>query len=192
DLGPTSVVEGDGEGHPPVLLGQGRRLVHVPDDVPGHPPIASAREPDADAPLVQLVAAADEDVFVEVDEEPHLVGRAPPVLRRERVHGQPLHPELERALDGLEHRLLAPLVTFGATQPAGLGPPTVAIHHAPDVGRNAFRVDAVDHGVSSAARAASTSLFIWATSASVDSNRSSPRRRLTNRTRARSPYRSPL
>ena len=47
-----------------------------------------------------------QDRLVEVHEEPHLVARPPPVLGGEGVDGEPAQTELERALDGVEQRLL--------------------------------------------------------------------------------------
>ena len=52
DLGPAAVVEGHGEGHAPVVLGQLDRLVHAPQHPLGHPPVAAAGEADPHALLV--------------------------------------------------------------------------------------------------------------------------------------------
>ena len=79
-------------------------------------------------------------------EEAHLVERAAPVLGRERVHGHPLQPDLERALDGVEERLLARRVAVGALQAPPLRPAPVAVHDDRDVTRHARRIDALDHG----------------------------------------------
>src|SRR5207248_6781827 len=182
DLGPTAVVEGDGERHALVLLGHGEGLVHTPDDAAWQPPVAAADEADAHTAVVELLPPADEDVLVEVDKESHLVGRAPPVLGGEGVHGEPFHAQLEGALDRFEESVLTLFVALGAGQTPSLGPSPVAVHDAPDVGGDAIGIDPL-HADPSAARAASTSLFICVTSASVDSKRSSPRSRVTNRTR---------
>src|SRR4051812_26538777 len=91
DLGPAAVVEGDGQRHASVLLGQRPRLVHALDDAAGYSPVPTPDEADANAPVVELFGPADEDLLVEVDEEPDLVGRASPVLGGERVDGEPLH-----------------------------------------------------------------------------------------------------
>ena len=63
-----------------------------------------------------------EDAVVEVHEEPNLVERPAPVLRREGVHREPIEAELERALDGVEQRLLPRGVSFGALQALAASP----------------------------------------------------------------------
>ena len=78
--------------------------------------------PHPHAELVQLVAAAVDGVAVEAHQEADLVGRAAPVLGGERVRGDVLHAELERALDDVEQRVLARGVAGGAGQPARLAP----------------------------------------------------------------------
>ena len=103
----------------------------------GHPPVAPAGEPDAHAPLVELVAAPHEDRLVEAHEEADLVDRPPPVLGGEGVDREPLDAELERALDRVEQRLLAGRVALGALEAPLLRPPAVAVHHAGDVGGDA-------------------------------------------------------
>ena len=99
---------------------------------------------DAHAALVQLVTAPRQDRLVEPHEVAHLVDRPAPVLGGERVDGEPLDAELERALDGVEERLLAGGVALGALQAPLLRPPAVAVHHAPDVGGDAVRIDALE------------------------------------------------
>ena len=80
----------------------------------------AARPAHPHAPLVELIAAAVQDVAVEPHEEAHLVGRACPVLRRERVHAQVLHARLDRAGDDIEQRRLARLVALRpGSGPAG-------------------------------------------------------------------------
>ena len=91
---------------------------------------------------MQLVAAAHEQPLVEVHEEAHLVERAAPVLGRERVHGEPLEAELERALDRVEQRLLARGVPVGALEAPLLRPPAVAVHHHRHVRGDPIGVDA--------------------------------------------------
>src|SRR6478736_7974323 len=73
---------------------------------------------DPDAELVHLVTAATDHVAVEAHQELHLVGRPAPVLGREGVGGDRLHPDLDRALDDVEERVLPLLVALGAGQPA--------------------------------------------------------------------------
>ena len=92
--------------------------------------------------LVQLVAAIGEDALVEVHEVADLVDGTLPVLGRERVHRQPVEAELERAVDGVEQRLLAGGVAFGAGQAALGRPASVAVHDARDVARDPLRIDA--------------------------------------------------
>jgi hypothetical protein len=52
-------------------------------------------------------------------------------------------PEFERAVDGVEERLLAGCVSLGALEPPALGPPSVAVHHAGHVGRQMAGIDAL-------------------------------------------------
>ena len=144
DLGATAVVERDGERHRAVAGGERERLVHPTDQPLGHAPVAPTDEPHAHAAIVELVAPAHEDRLVELHEEAHLVGRAPPVLGGEGVDREPLDAEVERPLDGVEQRLLARRVPFGAGQAPLLGPAPVAVHHAPDMDGDASRVDLVD------------------------------------------------
>ena len=94
--------------------------------------------------LVQLVAPADEQVVGDdPQEETDLVGRAPPVLGREGIDGEPFDPELDRSLGRVEQRLLAGPVALGARQ-APLGrPAAVAVHDAGHVAWDAVRVKAV-------------------------------------------------
>ena len=102
----------------------------------GHAPVPAAGETDADSLLVQVVTVPSEDALVEVHEITHLVRRPPPVLRGEGEHREPAHAELERSVDGVEHRLLAGGVTFGARQAALACPAAVAVHHACHVPRD--------------------------------------------------------
>ena len=140
DLGATAVVEGDAEGHPLVAAGQGDDLVHVTQDPLGHPPVATAGEHDPHPPLVELLPALAEDrVAHHVHEEPHLVRRAAPVLRREGVHRQPRQTEVERPLHHVEQRLLPGPVALGAGQAAPAGPAPVAVHDTGDVAGSAGR-----------------------------------------------------
>ncbi len=108
-------------------------------DAPAHParnaPAATPDEADAHALPIQLVASRDEQALVEVHEEAHLVERAPPVLGRERVDGEPLEADLERALDRVEQRFLAGGMALGALQAPTLRPPSVAVHHDRNVPR---------------------------------------------------------
>ena len=82
----------------------------------------------AHAFAVQLVSARCEQALVEVHEEAHFVERAPPILGREGVHGHPLEPDLECALDRVEQRLFSGGVPVGALQTTALRPPAVAVH----------------------------------------------------------------
>ena len=111
DLGPAAVVEGEREREPAVGPGQLFALLDAAADAAGDPSAAPADEPDPHALAVQLVAAGDEEPLVEVHEEADLVERPAPVLGRERVDRQPLQPDVERALDGVEQRLFAGRVT---------------------------------------------------------------------------------
>ena len=93
---------------------------------------------------MEFVLAAQKDLFVEVDQEAHFVLRALPVLRGERIDGQPLHTGVDRRVDHLEQAVLTGLVPFGAGQPLRLRPTSVAIHHTRDVARNARRVERIE------------------------------------------------
>ena len=91
--------------------------------------------------LVEVVAPAQQQRLVEAHEEAHLVDRPAPVLGGERVDRHPAQAELERALDGVEQRLLARGVTVGALQAPPLRPATVAVHHDRDVARHRAQVE---------------------------------------------------
>ncbi len=130
-----------------VVLGQSHRLVHPLEQSPRHTPIATTGEADAHALLVELVSAAQQDVLVEAHQVAHFVDRSPPVLGRERVHGEPVDAELERALDRVEQRLFAGGVAFGALQATCGGPAAVAVHHAADVGGDAGLVESVEQAI---------------------------------------------
>jgi hypothetical protein len=54
---------------------------------------------------------------------------------------EPPKPELQRALDGVEQRLLAGGVAIGPLQPALLRPAPVAVHHDCDVSGKPVRID---------------------------------------------------
>jgi hypothetical protein len=95
---------------------------------------------------VQLVPAAQEEVLVEVHEEPDLVQGPAPVLRGEGVDGEVLHADFERAFHGVEERLLALGVALGALQPLAPGPSPVAVHDHGHVAGDAVRIEAGDHG----------------------------------------------
>ena len=155
DLGPASVVEGEGQRESAVVSGQCRRFVLASQQPPRHPPVAPAGETDAHSLLVQLSRRRSEDLLVEPHEEAHLVDRPTPVLRREGVDGQPLDAEIERALHGVEQRLLARGMPVGAFEPAPLGPPAVAVHHTADVARYAAQVDAIHE------RPSTTGRYAW-------------------------------
>ena len=115
-------------------LGQLDRLVHPPQHPAGHPPVPPAGEADLHALLVELVAPAHEERLVEPHEVAHLVGRAPPVLRREGVEGEPADADLEGAVDHIEQGDLAGAVPLGAGQAAGVGPTAIAVHDAGHMG----------------------------------------------------------
>ena len=96
-------------------------------------PRAAARPADAHAPFVELVAAAVQHVAVVAHEESDLVGRALPVLGRERVDGEVLHADLDGARDDVEQRRLPRLVSLDAREAAAVRPPAVAVHDDRDV-----------------------------------------------------------
>ena len=96
-----------------------------------------ARPAHAHAPLVELIAAAVQHVAVEAHQEPHLVGRARPVLGREGVDRQVLHARLDGAGDDVEQGGLARLVSLDAGEAAPVRPPPVAVHDDRDVLRHA-------------------------------------------------------
>src|SRR3546814_1552290 len=104
--GPPAVVEGEGEGHSAVAGGHGLGVVDVALHPLRHPPALATDEPNSHALAVELVAAGQQQSLVEAHEEAHLVDRATPVLSGEGVDGEPSHAELQRALDGIEERLL--------------------------------------------------------------------------------------
>jgi hypothetical protein len=96
----------------------------------------AAGPPDADAPFVELVAAAVQHVAVVAHEEAHLLGRAGPVLGREGVDAEVLHARLDRAGDDVEEHLLARPVSFDACESPAVRPPAVAVHDDRDVVRH--------------------------------------------------------
>ena len=133
ELGSAAVVERDDEVHDLVATREFERFVHLAQQPLWHPPIAPADESDADTAIVELVSTTDEDRLVEVHQESHFVDRPAPVLGRERIDGEPLDAERERAFDGVEQRFFAGLVALGALE-APLGrPPAIAVHHARNV-----------------------------------------------------------
>src|SRR3546814_5194062 len=66
------------------------------------------------------------------------------VLSGEGVDGEPSHAELQRALDGIEERLLPRRVALCALQAAPGGPAPVPVHDARDVRGDAVRIDSGD------------------------------------------------
>src|SRR5439155_16921153 len=141
DLHAPAVVERDVESHARVRAGQSLRLLHLLQHAPRDPPVSPSREHDAHAAVVQLVPTTAEERPVEVHEESHLVSGASPVLRGEPVHRQPREADLERALHGVEQRLLPHLVALGAGQPSLTRPPAVPVHDDPDVPRDPRKVE---------------------------------------------------
>ena len=139
DLGPAPVVEGHGQGAPPVAGGQLDRLVHAPQHPLGHPPVAAAGEPDPDPLLVQLVAPAHQQALVEPHQVADLVGRPAPVLGGEGVHGDPGDAEVEGPLHRVEQGGLTGGVALGAGQAPAGRPPAVAVHDAGHVGGDRAR-----------------------------------------------------
>ena len=115
------------------MLGEIDGVVHEVEQAPRHAAVAAAHEPDPHPPLVQLVAAAQQDVLVELEQEADLVGGPSPVLGAECVNGEPLDAYVEGPVHHVEQRLLAGPVTLGAGQASGLGPAPVSVHHARDV-----------------------------------------------------------
>src|SRR6266540_5104341 len=119
-------------------------LFRSAQDVLRDAPVDPPQEPDADVARVQVVAAPAQQHAVVVQQEPDLAGRPAPVLGGEGVHRQPPHAGLDGPLDDVEQGLLAFLVALGPGQTALLGPPAVAVHHDPDVRRDARRVEVVE------------------------------------------------
>src|SRR6185437_13067466 len=111
-----------------VRAGERFGLVDALQDAAWYPPAAAPDEPDAHVLLVQLGAAFEQQPLVEAHEEPHLVERPAPVLGREGVDREPAQPDIERALDRVEQRLLPRRVAFGPLQAPPLRPATVAVH----------------------------------------------------------------
>ena len=73
---------------------------------------------DAHAPRVEVVAAREEQPLVEAHEERAPRRAAAASSRSENAYdGHPAQPDLERALDRVEQRLLARRVTVGALEP---------------------------------------------------------------------------
>ena len=122
DLGAAAVVEGERQREPAVRARERLGLLDALEHTARHPTTTPADEPDPHPLLVQLVAPLDQQPLVEAHEEPNLVERAAPVLGRERVDGEPPQPDVERALDGVEERLLPRRVALGALQAAASGP----------------------------------------------------------------------
>ena len=118
----AAVVERERQGHPPVPRGQRLGVLDVAQHPLGHPAAPPADEAHPDAPLVEVVAAAEQQRLVEPHEEAHLVERTAPVLGGERVHRHPGEPELEPALDRVEQRLLTRGVALGALEARAAGP----------------------------------------------------------------------
>ena len=141
DLGAPAVVERDVERHRRVVPGEPGGPVHLAQHAARDPPVAPPRERDAHALGVQLVGAPLEQPPVEVHEVAHLVDRPAPVLGGERVDGQGPHPGGERAVGGVEQRLLARGVALGARQALALGPSAVAVHDDGHVARDRRRVN---------------------------------------------------
>ena len=98
----------------------------------GRRPAHRTRTPE----VVHPIPAAAQHVPVEAHQEAHLIGRALPVLGRERIRGQIPDAEFDAALDDVEQRSLAALVAGGARQPTAGRPPTVAVHDECDVPRH--------------------------------------------------------
>ena len=118
-----------------VAYGDGRILLAGGGD----PPVAATQELHLDVVGVDLVTPGEEEPLVEVHEEPDLVERPLPVLRRERVHREPANAGGVRAPDRVHERLLTGGMAVGAGQTALLGPSPVAVHDnrhmARDIGR---------------------------------------------------------
>ena len=113
DLGAAAVVDAELQGESGVGLALFLCLFELADHrLPQLRP--AARPANAHAHVVQLVAAAMNHVAVEPHQPPHLVGRAAPVLGRERVRRQVLQADLDRTLDHVEQGVLAASVAVGA------------------------------------------------------------------------------
>src|SRR5262249_61731182 len=89
DLGAAAVVDAELQGEPVVVAGVLLGVLQLVDDAAPQPRPASGPA-DAHPGAGQLVAPAPDDILVEAHEEADLFGRAPPVLRGERVsrHGR--------------------------------------------------------------------------------------------------------
>ena len=142
ELGPAPVVERERQRHLGVVarvsasVSSMRRRTR-PGTRPPRRPMNRTRTP----LLVQLVAARHQQALVEVHEEAHFVERPAPVLGGEREDRHPREADLERALDGVEERLLPRGVALGALQAPLLRPPPVAVHDDRDVGRHPVGVE---------------------------------------------------
>jgi hypothetical protein len=87
-----------------------------------HAPVAPPRKDDAHAVGVQLVLATLKSPLVEVHEVTHLVDGSTPVLGRERVDREGLHPKCQRPVGRVDEGLLARPVTLRAREAPGAGP----------------------------------------------------------------------
>ena len=123
ELGAAAVVDAHRQRQHVVVAGQLLGDLELLDHRPPQPR-GPAGPADPDAELVHLVAAAADHVAVEAHQEPHLVGRARPVLGGEGVRRDRLHADLDGALDHVEQRVLAaargrPCAAARAAWPSG-------------------------------------------------------------------------
>ena len=98
-----------------------------------------ADEAHADAVAVQFVDLLVDRLDEQLHQPRHFVGRALPVLAREREERQRLDAAPRAAFDGRAHGLDARAVAEVARQRAALGPAPVAIHDDGDVAWEAGR-----------------------------------------------------
>ena len=145
-LGAPAVVERERQRHPAVPARELLGVLDVAQHPSRHPTAPSADEANAHSSLVQVVPATEQQRLVEAHQEPHLVDRAAPVLGRKGIHREPRKADLEPTLDGVEQRLFACGMPFGAGQVALPRPPTVSVHHDRHMAREMCQVDAVVHG----------------------------------------------
>ena len=132
DLGAPAVVHAVIDRDHPVVHGHVLGDVEFLDDASPHPgPRSDPAHPDSHG--VEVLPAPAHDLPVEAHQEPDFLGTASPVLGRERVDGQVLDAQFDRAAGDVDEDRLAHLVPLGAAQAALGCPPAVAVHHDRDV-----------------------------------------------------------
>src|SRR5215210_4140732 len=148
DLGASSVVERDVDVEAIVARGKVLCLLHCFQHRGGQV-FPSTQKTEPGPTLVQLGHLLAGRIEEELHERLYLSLRTRPVLGREGVEGQRLHPRAAGGLEqGRKHRDTGP-VAGGARKPASLGPAPVAVHDDGDVARGPLWVeDALLGGVS--------------------------------------------